>query len=206
MNYAEKQRTVTAANQRRGVISDEKGPEYAGSAGEYTSANVDVLANFKRQDGRWGFETEGMASAFVYFGKHIDSIETFARELISALQSGRTEDAKALMTKGEGIVSRLDDARNYLDLIECLLVDAQLHPDYPDPWELHLQEFGPRDELGLDDASDPWAGCLGAPSQTKRIAVEPIGGNDQVPALDEQLNTWVLLHPRFEHDAPPGLT
>jgi hypothetical protein len=125
MNYAAKARVVTLANQRRGAISDEKGPEYAGSAEGYREQDADVLANFKRQDVRWGHALGGLASAFVYFGKHLDSIETFGRELLAAPDRG-----PELVMRGEGFISRLDDARNYLDLIECLLVDNGLHPSH----------------------------------------------------------------------------
>lgn len=128
MNLRLKDEVVSRANSRRGAISNEKGPEYAGQADTYGDDTSDVLANFKRQDVRWGHELNGLASAFLYFGKHLDSIETFGRELKKA---ATPEDARALTTRGEGIVSRLDDARNYLDLIECLLVDAGLHPDFP---------------------------------------------------------------------------
>ena len=129
MNLRLKDEVVSRANTRRGAISNEKGPEYAGQADSYANDTADVLANFKRQDTRWGHELSGLASAFLYFGKHLDSIETFGRELKKAgLDTAATV---ALVNRGEGIVSRLDDARNYLDLIECLLVDAGIHPDYP---------------------------------------------------------------------------
>lgn len=128
MNLKRKDEVVSRANERRGAISNEKGPEYAGQADKYTDLTSDVLANFKRQDKRWGHDSEGLAAAFLYFGKHLDSIETFAREL----KKTKTKDeAIALVNRGEGIVSRFDDARNYIDLIECLLVDAGIHPEFP---------------------------------------------------------------------------
>lgn len=139
MNLALKNAVVSAANKRRGAISDEKGPEYAGQAEAYSRDDSDVLENFKRQDKRWGHGVNGLTSAFLYFGKHLDSIETFGRELKKA---GSPEEAQALVYRGEGIISRLDDARNYIDLIECLLVDAGLHPDYAPEYEArHIPEF-----------------------------------------------------------------
>lgn len=139
MNLRLKNEVVSRANTRRGAISDQKGPEYAGQADAYTADNSDVLENFKRQDKRWGHGINGLTSAFLYFGKHLDSIETFGRELKKATSP---EDALALVLRGEGIISRLDDARNYIDLIECLLVDAGLHPEFP-------QESSHRTEYGL---------------------------------------------------------
>lgn len=129
MNHARKQEVVAAANRRRGAISDDKGPEYAGSAVHYQDDDQDVLANFKRQDDRWGYDGSGISSAFLYFGKHLDSIETYARGVKPLLEAGDTYAAHDLGLKGEGILSRLDDARNYIDLIECLLIDAVIHPD-----------------------------------------------------------------------------
>lgn len=132
MNKREKDMVVEAANQRRGAISDAKGPEYAGQAALYTDDASDVLANFKRQDKRWGFDGSGLESAFIYFGKHLDAIETFGRELLPILDERDRHEAHELVARGEGIISRLDDARNYIDLIECLLVDAGLHPEMLD--------------------------------------------------------------------------
>ena len=129
MNHAEKQEAVARANARRGAISDAKGPEYAGQADAYKADDSDVLANFKRQDVRWGYDGSGLSSAFLYFGKHLDSIETYAREVKALLAAGDIDGAHALGLKGEGIVSRLDDARNYIDLIECLMLDALVHED-----------------------------------------------------------------------------
>jgi len=154
MNYREKQALVKRANERRGAISDLKGPEYAGQAGAYTDEDQDVLANFKRQDLRWGFLGGGLQSAFLYFGKHIDSIETFAREytrLVNDPNTGYDDHAfSALLTSGEGIISRLDDARNYLDLIECLLWDEALHPEV---------DKRPDDTDYWPGAALPWCEC-----------------------------------------------
>ena len=119
MNLATKERVLEIANVRRGAISADKGPEYAGSATRYSDSDQDVLANFKRQGVRWG--TSPLLPTGVYFGKHIDSIETFVRE---ATRDGiSVAEQREIAARGEGVVSRLDDARNYLDLMECLLID-----------------------------------------------------------------------------------
>lgn len=125
MNHLTKMRILQRTDQRRNNISDEKGAEYAGQADAYKNGDADVLANFKRQSGRWDISPIHVIG--IYFGKHIDSIETFVREVS---KPGLTWDQKvAIAEKGEGIVSRLDDARNYLDLFECLLYEECLHPD-----------------------------------------------------------------------------
>jgi hypothetical protein len=52
----------------------------------------------------------------VYFNKHIDSLMTFVR-------TGRLES--------EGLRGRLDDIRNYIDILEAMLVEegSLPHPD-----------------------------------------------------------------------------
>lgn len=126
MNHGTKVEILLRADQRRTGISDEKGAEYAGQADAYKDEDADVLANFKRQSKRWDISTIHVIGT--YFGKHIDSIETFVREVT---KPGLTWEEKVeIVEKGEGIVSRLDDARNYLDLFECLLYEERLHPEY----------------------------------------------------------------------------
>lgn len=142
MNLSTKERILELADERRNGISAQKGPEYAGSAARYADDDKDVLANFKRQGDRWG--TSPLLPTGVYFGKHIDSIETFVRE---ATREGLTlAQQRELAYKGEGILSRLDDARNYLDLMECLLVDLGILNDpRPEAYKLTpmLRELGP---------------------------------------------------------------
>lgn len=122
MNYKQKLELIELADRRRKGISDSKGPEYAGSGSKYTESDSDVLANFKRNAERTG--TDAILVWAIYFGKHLDSIETFVREWSRAGDS----EKRVLVARGEGIVSRLDDARNYLDLGECLLADLGYHP------------------------------------------------------------------------------
>lgn len=124
MNLRRKQEILRIANQRRSGISESKGPEYAGSAEKYGDDDQDVLANFKRQGSRW--DLDPLVPAAIYAGKHIDSLETFIREVKRPSLS--LDDKRDLAMRGEGIVSRLDDLRNYCDLLECLLVELGIVP------------------------------------------------------------------------------
>jgi hypothetical protein len=118
MHFSEKQLVIEEANARRMAISAEKGPEYSGAGSSYT-VDADVLYNFKSVGARLGLEPLEVAG--VYMTKHYDSVMTF-------LKGTRGEDIQELAYRGEGIVSRLDDLRNYLDLIECLLIDVGALP------------------------------------------------------------------------------
>lgn len=102
------------ANLRRQKISEDKSAEY--SRGE------DVLRNFKSVGNRLGLDPFVVAA--VYLNKHIDSINTF----IDKAADLDSDNLTALMHEGEGIISRLDDARNYLDLLECILLE-RIHGD-----------------------------------------------------------------------------
>lgn len=125
MNLRRKQLILEIANERRTGISASKGPEYAGSASKYGDDDQDVLANFKRQGQRWG--TSPLLPAGIYAGKHIDSLETFIREVTAPNVDLPAQ--RRIAQRGEGIVSRLDDLRNYCDLLECLLVELEIVQD-----------------------------------------------------------------------------
>ncbi len=84
-----------------------KGRDYAG-----TDHQADVNANFKRAGERWGIGT--LQAWGVYFGKHIDAIETFIR----------TDGA----AQSEPILGRITDAVNYLFILLALLEDVELVP------------------------------------------------------------------------------
>jgi hypothetical protein len=123
VNYTDKARLVAAAHDRRNKISDQKGPEYAGSGSEYTADEADVLANFKKVGERLGLDP--LTVAGVYMTKHYDSIATWIREA-----EGKTlEEKYASVESGEGVISRLDDLRNYADLLECLITELILWPE-----------------------------------------------------------------------------
>jgi len=123
VNLSTKLQVVDTANRRRGAISAEKGPEYTGEGKNY--AEGDILANFKNVASTVG--SSPITVAGVYANKHWDSLSTFIRDLP---QVETAAEARALVERGEGIVSRLDDLRNYMDLLECLLVEYRLHPEW----------------------------------------------------------------------------
>lgn len=132
MNFAEKSAVVAKANERRGAISDQKGPEYtgAGKASTYKDAGANILRNFYVRAER------GDASVFTvaqtYAGKHVDSIETALAQLAKA---ETISERIGIVNAGEGLISRLDDLRNYCDLLECILVDEGVHPEKIDRGE-----------------------------------------------------------------------
>ncbi len=82
-----------------------KGRDYAG-----TDHQPDVNANFKRAAERWGIPV--LAAWGVYFGKHIDAIETYVRT------GGQSES--------EPILGRITDAVNYLFILLALMQDPTL--------------------------------------------------------------------------------
>ena len=69
-------------------------------------SSEDVNANFKRVGELVGLSPKIIL--WVYLEKQLDAIRTY-------LKTGRVES--------EPIISRLDDARNYLDILETLLQD-----------------------------------------------------------------------------------
>lgn len=124
MNFAEKNALIERADKRRTGISDEKGPEYTGEADSYKANDANILTNFYVRAER------GKVSVFTvaqtYAGKHIDSIETTLAELAQAVS---ISSRLAIVRKGEGLISRLDDLRNYCDLLECILMEEGVHPE-----------------------------------------------------------------------------
>lgn len=127
MNFETKTRIVNRANERRIGISDEKGPSYTGEATSYKDEGANVLANFYLRADRGKLSVFSVAQT--YAGKHVDSLETALAQL------AQSEDISARVTivnSGEGLVSRLDDLRNYCDLIECILAEEGIHPEVED--------------------------------------------------------------------------
>lgn len=128
MNHSDRRLVETNACTRRYGIADEKGAEYSGKGSTYKESGADTLANFKRVGERRGISAE--SALMVYLDKHMDSISTAVREASAyadiAGRVGRGPGAEKVYAAGEGIRGRLDDARNYLDLLECLLVDRGL--------------------------------------------------------------------------------
>lgn len=106
------------------------------------------MANFKRQGRR--FNVSPLLAAGLYAGKHIDSFETTVRALEEKLREDDREGALEVVLRGEGFVSRLDDLRNYCDLLECLLYELKIHPDTTQ--EFHEEKF--KDEFVSADEFD----------------------------------------------------
>lgn len=128
MNHRMRRIVETLACERRYGIADAKGAEYSGKGSTYKDTGADTLANFKNVAERIGGTPEQVL--MTYLLKHIDSINTAVREAgmyTGQDENGYTAAARSQQARiyaaGEGIVSRLDDARNYLDLLECLLID-----------------------------------------------------------------------------------
>jgi hypothetical protein len=123
VNNKTRRQIFELANARRFGITEEKGPEYSGAGSNYSADDADCLANFKNVAARIG--SNPITVLGVYMLKHIDSVNTFIKELERV---ENLEQALDLVYAGEGIVSRLDDARNYLDILESLLWEFGLHP------------------------------------------------------------------------------
>lgn len=100
MTVEERLNIASELNNRGREILEAKGHSYAG--------NGDSLANFKRNAERLGLSKYQIWG--VYFNKHIDSINT-------AIQDNPTKPND----KTEGIEGRVIDAKNYLDILICLL-------------------------------------------------------------------------------------
>jgi len=107
MNYKQRKKIIEQANKRRQIIMIDKGKEYSGG-------NEDINYNFKQVAERLGNRLANTPeySCLVYFEKHLLSIEKWAR------------DGK--LSSGETIFSRLDDARNYLDILESLIIEKKV--------------------------------------------------------------------------------
>jgi len=81
--------------------------------GEAYSGNDDAFENFKRNGERHGLSKYQIWS--VYFGKHIDAIT-------NAIKA----DPERPVDKSEGLVGRIEDAQNYLDLLLGMLTEDHL--------------------------------------------------------------------------------
>jgi hypothetical protein len=115
MDWPTRNRIIKKATERRLGIADEKGVEYTQSEG--------ALENFYRNAKRVG--SDPVTILYVYLGKHQDSIESFVKKVRDYFTHGDGDKMIIQMEAraGEGIRSRLDDIRNYYDLLECLLVE-----------------------------------------------------------------------------------
>ena len=78
---------------------------------EYTGGVDDRLDNFRRAGAKWGVPMEIVWG--IYFGKHLDAIETYVNDL----RNGVTR------TRSEPITGRVDDAIVYLLLFKAMVVE-----------------------------------------------------------------------------------
>lgn len=84
--------------------------------GEYARGD-DRLDNFKRNAIKLGLTPEEVWA--VYFGKHLDSIDTYIQDIRKGIRRPRSES----------ILGRFDDAINYLILGKALAVEREASSD-----------------------------------------------------------------------------
>jgi hypothetical protein len=101
MNSTQFNAIVEQARARQDHILKVKGADY-------TRHEEDRLSNFKRSAATIGLTPLQVWA--VFFNKHVDAIMAF-------IKTGKTES--------EGIESRLDDAINYLHLLEALIKEER---------------------------------------------------------------------------------
>jgi hypothetical protein len=170
MNHKTRRAVETAACERRYGIADAKGSEYSGAGSTYKETGADTLANFKLVGDRLGISP--VLVLLTYWLKHVDSITTAVRE--AELYNSNTDVGRSIRyAQGEGIVSRLDDARNYLDLLECLLIDTDAIPS-SDKEEMVLTVT---DSKGVhaNIASHTWNELVDVTSSVEREALTNAG-------------------------------
>jgi hypothetical protein len=102
MNITERLAVTDTANERRTKIMRDKNVEYAGT----DRGGVDCNENF-RHVGRM-LDLGPKVVCGIYMFKHVDSLATY-------LRTGKDSV--------EGITSRLDDIRNYCDILESLIIE-----------------------------------------------------------------------------------
>lgn len=107
MNYENMREQVDFDNIRREKILTGKGREYTN--------DIDALSNFKQNGERLGLHPVQVLA--IYMMKHVNSIETYLRQF-----NGQTTP-EGIIDSSEGITGRIDDAINYLELLQLLLRD-----------------------------------------------------------------------------------
>jgi len=107
MTYEERQKIIEELTQKRFQLLFNKGKEYSGG-------NQDINWNFKEVAQRLGTRLAGspIFVCLVYLEKHLISLEKWAR------------DGK--LSSGEDIHSRLADLKNYLDILETLIIEEEV--------------------------------------------------------------------------------
>jgi hypothetical protein len=152
MNHQTKTALIQEATSRRTRLSDQKGEEYTVQPGTFNDDEADVLLNFKTVGDC--LDLDPVVVCGVYLQKHMDSIHTFIRKYKSADTLDKRID---VMSEGEGIESRLDDARNYLDLMECLIYEAIVEDGTYDPGNYSPDESFRNPKFTLFSVIDPKA-------------------------------------------------
>ena len=106
MDYKEREKIINKAYERRARLLENKGKEYS-------QGNNDINYNFREVVRRLGTAKAGTPfySCGVYMEKAILSMEAWfqGKELSS----------------GESLISRLDDIRNYIDILESLFYEEE---------------------------------------------------------------------------------
>jgi hypothetical protein len=127
MTNEERIAIIEAATKRRMDIMDVKGVDYQGEEKE------GVNGNFYRNGRVLGVSPVTIWA--VYFNKHIDALMTYVR-------TGRLES--------EGLRGRLDDIRNYVDILEAMLVEeGELDGPQDNSAKMTREVRGDTDEDGL---------------------------------------------------------
>ena len=101
MTFEQRQSIIKKAFQRRTQIMRDKGREYS------KGIKTDVNFNFKEIAKRLGLTKEQVL--MVYMGKAMLSIEKWVLD--------------GELSSGETLISRLDDLRNYADILESFLYE-----------------------------------------------------------------------------------
>jgi hypothetical protein len=96
---------IADAEKKRREILDSKGAAYAG--------HEDVFNNFKRNAERIGASKYQVL--LIYLNKHMDAI-------INAIKDNPDNP----VDKTEGMMGRIDDAKNYLDLLRGMLCEDKI--------------------------------------------------------------------------------
>lgn len=100
MTFKERQAVFDHAQERRMSLMVNKGKEYS-------KGSTDALYNFKEVAQRLGLTPN--QTLLVYLEKAMFSVEKWVKD--------------GQLSSGETIISRLDDVRNYCDLLEALIND-----------------------------------------------------------------------------------
>lgn len=100
MKWKQQQDLFRAMIKEENDLLTKKGAEYA--------SDTDALANFKKRAEDIGIDPKQIL--WIFLSKHLDSIKSFVK--------------KGHELSDEPIAGRIQDSRNYLFLLHCLIVEA----------------------------------------------------------------------------------